>query len=62
VTPAVFAGTPEERQIGLFRHLTSEGLDVYVHPSLDIDPEGMEILLDKYTFMKRLRVRGVSIR
>jgi hypothetical protein len=58
----VFAGTPEERHISVFQHLTSEGLDVYVHPSLEIDPEGMEILLDKYTFMKRLRVRGVSIK
>jgi hypothetical protein len=58
----VFAGPPEARHISAFQHLTSEGLDVYVHPSLEIDPEGMEILLDKYTFMKRLRARGVSIK
>lgn len=58
----MFAGTPDARHMSSFQHLTSEDIDVYIHPSLEVNPGGMEILLDKYTFMKRLRVRGVSIR
>jgi hypothetical protein len=58
----VFAGTPDERYRTRFHHETSEGLDVYIHPSLEVDPKGMEIGLDKWTFMKRLRVKGVKIK
>jgi len=57
----VFAGKPEERHLSSFQHSTSEGLDIYVHPSLEVQPQGMEITLDKWTFMKRLRVKGVTI-
>lgn len=58
----MFAGTPEERYLSKFQHFTSEGLDVYVHPSLEADPDGMQISLDKWSFMKRLKVRGAKIK
>ena len=62
ITPAVFAGRPEERHLSSFRHVASEGIDVYVHPSLKVSQEGLSIGLDKWAFMKRLNVKGVEIK
>ncbi len=58
----MFAGAPEERYLDKFQHSETEGVDVYVHPSLEVEPDGMQISLDKWSFMKRLKVRGVSIK
>jgi len=57
----VFAGKPEERHLSSFKHFTADGIDIYVHPGLEIIPEGMEIGLDKWSFMRRLRVSGVRV-
>jgi hypothetical protein len=57
----VFAGKPDEQSVTRFQHFTSEGLDIYVHPSLRIAPQGMEIRLDKWAFLRRLSVSGVSL-
>jgi len=57
----VFAGKPEERYLSSFQHFVSDELDVYVHPGLEMDPEGIQISLDKWAFMKRLKVQGVTI-
>ncbi|MDP2873570.1 MAG: hypothetical protein Q8P31_13690 [Bacillota bacterium] len=44
-----------------FKHFAADGIDVYVHPGLEISPEGMEIGLDRWAFMRRLRVSGVRV-
>jgi hypothetical protein len=57
----VFAGKPEERHLSTFKHFAADGIDVYIHPGLEISPEGMEIGMDKWAFMRRLKVNGVRI-
>jgi hypothetical protein len=57
----VFAGKPEERHISTFKHFAADGIDVYLHPALEVGPDGMEIVLDKWAFLRRLKVNGVRI-
>jgi hypothetical protein len=57
----VFAGKPDERYLSQYKHFTSEGLDVYVHPHLEVEPHGIEVSMDKWAFMKRLKVTGVKV-
>lgn len=56
----MFAGRPEGAVLDRFRHYDSEGLDVYVHPSLQVSEEGMEISLVRWAFLRRLKVAGVT--
>ena len=57
----MFAGKPDDESLARFQHFTSEGLDIYVHPSLRMDPKGMEIGLQRWAFLRRLSVKGVEI-
>gem|GEM_PF-5950332 len=57
----MFAGKPDERSISQFKHSVTDGVDVYLHPLLEVEPDGMQISLDRWAFMKRLRVKGVAI-
>lgn len=57
----MFAGKPDEAYIASFKRLDSDGVEVYVHPKLKVDPTGLVISLEKRSFLRRLQVSGVSV-
>lgn len=58
----MFAGKPDPDHLGQYQHLTSEGLDIYIHRGLVVEPGGLDVAMAKWAFMKRLKVTGVKVR